>query len=116
MCMCACVKAKKKKKKKMSSLSDVNNLLHLTFCDHALQPNDVGMVKLAHDGRLAQEVPPLSIHVAALQRLDRHGDLLLARRPQAAAAHLTKLTCRARTRPSQTYTNSPPGGSVAAPI
>ncbi|TNN79360.1 hypothetical protein EYF80_010384 [Liparis tanakae] len=55
-------------------------------------PDDVGVVKLAHDRRLAQEVPPLTLYIAALQCLYGHGDLLLPRRSQAAAAHLAKLT------------------------
>lgn len=47
----------------------------LTARDHTLQPDDVGMVKLSHDARLAQEVPPLLVRVACLQSLDGHTDL-----------------------------------------
>lgn len=32
--------------------------------DHALQTNDVGVVELAHDWRLWQEVPPLLLRIA----------------------------------------------------
>lgn len=63
----------------------------LTFGDHALQPDDVGMIKLTHDGRLTQEVSSLSLHVAALQCLYCHGNLLLPRCSQAATANFSKL-------------------------
>ena len=49
------------------------------------------MVELAHDAGLGQEVPPLLVGVAGLQRLDGHADLPLARHLQAAAAHLAEL-------------------------
>ena len=65
----------------------------LTFGDHTLQANDVRVVKLSHDGRLSQEVPPLALHVTALERLYSHRYLLLScRRSQVAAAHLTEFT------------------------
>lgn len=64
-----------------------------TFGDHALQVNDVRMVKLAHDAGLGQEVPPLFVGVASLEGLDGHTDLSLARHLQASAAHLTELAC-----------------------
>lgn len=38
----------------------------LTLCDHALQSDDVGVVELSHDAGLSQEVPPLTLCVAAL--------------------------------------------------
>ena len=53
--------------------------------------NDVGVVELAHDAGLGQEVPPLLVGVAGLQCLDGHADLPLARHLQAAAAHLAEL-------------------------
>lgn len=53
----------------------------LTLGDHALQPDDVGMVELAHDGGLPQEVPPLLLTVARLKGLDGHWDLSLPRQP-----------------------------------
>lgn len=65
--------------------------LPLTFGDNALQVNDVGVVELAHDAGLGQEVSPLLVGVAGLQRLDGHADLPLARHLQPAAAHLAKL-------------------------
>lgn len=65
----------------------------LTACHHALQPDDVGVVKLSHDAGLPQEVLPLPLHVAPLQRFDGHRDLLLPRGAQATAAYLPKFTC-----------------------
>lgn len=53
--------------------------------------NDVGVVELAHDAGLRQEVPSLLVSVAGLQRLDGHADLSLAWHLQAAAADLTEL-------------------------
>ena len=50
------------------------------------------MVKLSHDGRLGQEVPPLLVGVARLQALDGHVDLPLPLETQATAAHLPELT------------------------
>ena len=49
------------------------------------------MVKLAHDGGLAQKVPALLLGIARLEGLDGHEDLSLARQLQVAAAYLTKL-------------------------
>lgn len=62
-----------------------------TFGDHALKVDDVRVVELAHDAGLRQEVPPLLVGVAGLQRLDGHADLPLARHLQAAAADLAEL-------------------------
>lgn len=94
-----------KKKKKKTFLS-----LHLpvckkrtklrawpTFGDHALEVNDVGVVELAHDAGLGQEVPPLLVGVAGLQRLDGHADLPLAGHLQAATAHLAELPWKKHT-------------------
>ena len=53
--------------------------------------NDVGVVELAHDAGLRQEVPPLLVSVAGLQRLDGHADLPLAWHLQAATADLPEL-------------------------
>lgn len=64
----------------------------LTLCDHTLQPDDVGMVELAHDRRLPQEVPPLLLAVACLQGLDGYRDLPLPWQPKGATAHLAKLS------------------------
>lgn len=43
--------------------------------DHALQVNDVGMVELAHDAGLTEEVPPLLFCVARLQSFYGHKHL-----------------------------------------
>lgn len=59
---------------------------------HSFQMDDVGVVKLAHDGCLAQEVPPLAFSVARLQCLNSHQDLSLPRLPEVSTAHLPKLT------------------------
>lgn len=61
---------------------------------HPLQVDDVGMVKLTHNRRLAQEVPPLPLRVAHLQGLDGHQDLSLPRLTQVSTAHLPKLACQ----------------------
>lgn len=63
-----------------------------TFGDHTLQMNDVGVVKLAHDAGLRQEVSPLLFSVAGFQRLYGHADLPLARHFQATAADFTKFS------------------------
>lgn len=62
--------------------------------DHALQADDIGVLELAHDGGLTQELPPLPLRVAALQGLDGYAALLLPRGLEAPPAHLTKLAFR----------------------
>lgn len=62
--------------------------------DHALQSNDVRLVKLAHDWRLGQEVPPLPLRVANLKGLDGHENFFFPDRLQATFVHLPKLTWR----------------------
>lgn len=64
----------------------------LTLGYHALQPDDVGVVELAHDGGLPQEVPPLLLAIARLEGLDGHGDLPLPRQPERTAANLAELS------------------------
>ena len=64
----------------------------LTSCDDALQPDDVRMVELSHDGGLGQEVPPLLVRVTRLQTLDGHVDLPLSLSAQPTTAHLPKLS------------------------
>lgn len=64
----------------------------LTARHYPLQPDDVGMVKLSHDWRLGEEVPPLFVRVSPFKRFDGHANLLLARQLQAPAAHLSKLS------------------------
>ena len=70
--------------------------------DHALQANDVGVVELAHDAGLAQEVPPLLLRVARLQRLDGHVDLSLPRQFQPP------LYTSPNSPEEETYANSEP--------
>jgi len=64
--------------------------------DHALQVDDVGMVELAHDAGLAEEVPPLLVGVAGLQGFYGHEHLPFAGQLQVAAAHLPELSCGRR--------------------
>ncbi len=59
--------------------------------DHALQPDDVWLVKLAHDRSFRQEIPPLSLRVADLQGLDGNRNLFFPDRLQATFIHLPKL-------------------------
>lgn len=75
-----------------SQLTD--SLSVLTSGDDPLEADDVGMVKLAQDSRFAQERAPLFVRAAAPQRLDGHRQLTLTGQLQAAAAHLTIITCR----------------------
>lgn len=62
----------------------------LTFGDNPLQPDDVWVIELAHDARLAQKITPLLLCVTRFQTLDGHIDLALAWQLQTAATHLTK--------------------------
>ena len=64
----------------------------LTSRDDALQPDDVRMVELSHDGGFGQEVPPLLVGVTRLQTLDGHVDLPLSLNAQSTTAHLPKLS------------------------
>lgn len=66
----------------------------LTFGDNPLQPDDVRVIELAHDARLAQEITPLLLGVSRFQALDGHVDLSLARQLQSAATHLAEFPCR----------------------
>lgn len=54
-----CVKNKYVKQMSEKYLSVWKRRRRLTHGDHALQMDDVGMIKLAHDACLAQEVPSL---------------------------------------------------------
>ena len=47
----------------------------LTFGDHAFQEDDVGVVKLAHDGGLREEVQAVLLRGSGLEGLDGHGHL-----------------------------------------
>lgn len=62
------------------------------LCYNALQMDDIGMVKLAHDRCLTQEVPSLAFSVACLQGLNGHQHLSFPRLPQVSATYLSKLT------------------------
>lgn len=61
------------------------------LCHHPLQVDDVGVVKLTHDRSFTQEVPPLALGVASLQRFNGHQDLSLPRLTEVSAAYLPKL-------------------------
>lgn len=60
----------------------------------ALQVDDVGVVELAHNAGLAQEVPPLLLRVAHFERLDGDRHVPLAGQLEASAAHLAELSFR----------------------
>lgn len=62
----------------------------LTFGDDPLQPDDVRVIELAHDARLAQKIAPLLLRVPRFQTLDGHVDLSLAWQLQTSATHLAK--------------------------
>lgn len=66
--------------------------------DHALQVDDVGMVELAHDAGLAEEIPPLLFSVAGLEGLNGYKHLPFTRELQVSAAHLPKFPCEQRER------------------
>lgn len=53
-------------------IRELLRLEFLTFSDDSLQPDDVGVVKLAHDAGFSQEVPPLLLSVANFQGFDGH--------------------------------------------
>lgn len=67
-----------------------------TTGDDTFKADDIGVVKLAHDGRLTQKVPPLSLCVASFEGLDGHGHVPLAWHLQASVADFPRLTCGAR--------------------
>lgn len=58
----------------------------------AFQTDHVGVVELAHDRGLGEEVPPLALSVASFQRLNRHHHLPAAGLLEPSAAHLTEFT------------------------
>lgn len=76
----------------LHELSDYHN--GAAFCHHALQVDDVGVIKLTHDAGFTQEVPPLLLSVARLQRFNSYQDLSFPRKAQVSATHFPKLTCR----------------------
>lgn len=60
--------------------------------DNPFQVDDIGVVELAHDGCLTQEVPALLLCVSRLESLDGYKDLSLAWQLQVATTDLTKLS------------------------
>lgn len=64
------------------------------LCDDTLQADNVWVVKLTHDWRFRQEVPPLLLHVACLQGFDGYVYLSLTRQLQTALIHLPKFTLK----------------------
>lgn len=74
-----------------------------TLGDHAFQTDNVGVVELAHDRSLWQEVSPLPISVAHLESLDGYNDLPASGQLEATATHLPKLSCQS---PGETDRNS----------
>lgn len=67
-----------------------------TAGDDTLEADNVGVVELPHDGRLTQEVPPLSLRVAGFEGLDGHGYIPLPWQPQPPVADFPGLSCRPR--------------------
>lgn len=63
-----------------------------TLRHDSLQADDVGMIKLRHDGCFSQEVPLLLLRVAHLQGLQGHRDVSLPRQPHASVANLSEFT------------------------
>lgn len=53
-------------------LAGASQLFTPTLGHHALQVDDVGMVKLGHDAGFAQEIPTLLLCVTGFQRFDSH--------------------------------------------
>lgn len=79
----------------VSTQPPISLWLHVCFTSRhdSLQVDHIGMVKLAHDARLAQEVPPLLLRVAHFQGLDGDRNVPLSGQLQSTAAHLPKLSC-----------------------
>lgn len=77
-------------------LPPLHSFVRLTGGDDALQPDDVGVVKLSQDAGLAEEGAPLFVRAAGAERLYGHGQLPLAGQLEAAAANLAKVTWRCR--------------------
>lgn len=64
-----------------------------TAGDDTFKADDIGVVKLTHDGRLTQKVPPLSLRVAGFEGLDGYGHVPLPRHPQPPVADFPGLAC-----------------------
>lgn len=65
----------------------------LTFSDDSLKADDVGVIELAHDAGLAQEIPSLLLRVSSFQGFDGHADLSFPWRLQAPTTYFAELTC-----------------------
>lgn len=61
-------------------------------CQDTLQPDNIRMVELAHDGRLSKEVSPLALSVTGFQRLYSHDHLPATGLLESTTAHLSELT------------------------
>ncbi len=80
-------------KQSFSKTIIIKGIPALTLGDDPLEVDDVGMLELAHDAGLAQEVPPLLLGVTGFQSFNGYWDLSLPWQPQQTTAHLTELTC-----------------------
>lgn len=99
MCLCvqnACVLYPEKRVKRSIFHELCDDHRRSALGDHALQSDDVWLIKLAHDWRLGQEVPPLPLRVANLQGLDGHRNFFFPNRLQATFVHLPKLAWKRR--------------------
>lgn len=63
----------------------------LTFSDDSFEADDVGVIELAHDAGLAQEVASLLLGVSGFEGFDGHADLSFPRHLQAPATHFAEL-------------------------
>lgn len=66
-------------------------------CYYAFQVDNVGVLELAHDWGLRQEVPPLLVCVSALEGLNGDIVLLLTWNPQPSPTDLTKFSWNGET-------------------
>lgn len=80
-------------KQSFSKTLIIKDIPALTLGDDPLEVDDVGMLELAHDAGLAQEVPPLLLGITGFQSFNGYWDLSLPWQPQQTTAHLTELTC-----------------------
>lgn len=64
----------------------------VTLGHDSLQADDIGMIKLSHDGGFSEEVPLLLLRVSHLQGLQGHRDVSLPRQPHASVANLPEFT------------------------
>lgn len=65
----------------------------LTFSDDSLKADDVGVIKLAHNAGLAQEITSLLLRVSGFEGFDGHADLSFPWHLQAPTTHFAELTC-----------------------